>query len=72
MTAFDLSWSCDKNERKFKIFPAIFRYIKIYGLNFSKEDHIALIKLFYELITIPDLEPTRVNKCAFTLTQLLK
>ncbi|XP_076268331.1 proteasome activator complex subunit 4-like isoform X1 [Rhynchophorus ferrugineus] len=48
------------------------KYIKIYGLNFSKEDHIALIKLFYELVTIPDLEPTRVNKCAFTLTQLLK
>ncbi|XP_060526500.1 proteasome activator complex subunit 4-like [Cylas formicarius] len=48
------------------------KYIKIYGMKFSKEDHIALIKLFYELVTIPDLEPTRVNKCALTLTQLLK
>lgn len=48
------------------------RYIKIYGLKFSKEDHIALIKLFYELVTIPDLEPTRINKCATTLTNLLK
>ncbi|XP_050294149.1 proteasome activator complex subunit 4B-like [Anthonomus grandis grandis] len=48
------------------------KYIKIYGLKFSKEDHIALIKLFYELITIPDLEPTRISKCAFTLSQLLK
>ncbi|XP_018576290.1 proteasome activator complex subunit 4 [Anoplophora glabripennis] len=48
------------------------KYIKIYGMKFSKEDHIALIKLFYELVTIPDLEPTRINKCATTLIQLLK
>lgn len=41
-------------------------------MKFSKEDHIGLIKLFYELITIPDLEPTRITKCANTLTQLLK
>lgn len=31
-----------------------------------------MVKLFYELMTISDLEPTRVNKCAFTLSQLLK
>ncbi|XP_066249765.1 proteasome activator complex subunit 4B-like [Euwallacea similis] len=48
------------------------KYIKIYGMKFSKEDHISLIKLFYELMTIPDLEPTRINKCAVTLHQLLK
>ncbi|VEN57554.1 unnamed protein product [Callosobruchus maculatus] len=48
------------------------KYIKIYGHKFSKEDHIALIKLFYELIIIPDLEPTRINKCATTLSMLLK
>ncbi|KAJ8979648.1 hypothetical protein NQ317_001355 [Molorchus minor] len=48
------------------------KYIKIYGMKFSKEDHIALIRLFYELVTIPDLEPTRINKCATTLIQLLK
>nr|CAH7732828.1 unnamed protein product [Callosobruchus chinensis] len=48
------------------------KYIKIYGYKFSKEDHIALIKLFYELIIIPDLEPTRINKCATTLFTLLK
>ncbi|KAG5878460.1 hypothetical protein JTB14_022783 [Gonioctena quinquepunctata] len=41
-------------------------------MKFSKEDHIALIKLFYELVIIPDLEPTRINKCATTLIQLLK
>ncbi|KAJ8924060.1 hypothetical protein NQ315_006837 [Exocentrus adspersus] len=48
------------------------KYIKIYGMKFSKEDHVALIKLFYELVTIPDLEPTRISKCATTLIQLLK
>ena len=41
-------------------------------MKFSKEDHIGFIKLFYEMLTIPDLEPTRINKCASTLTQLLK
>lgn len=46
--------------------------MKTYGMKFSKEDHIGLIKLYYELITIPDLEPTRIMKCASTLTQLLK
>uniref|UniRef100_A0A6P7GVF6 Proteasome activator complex subunit 4B-like n=1 Tax=Diabrotica virgifera virgifera TaxID=50390 RepID=A0A6P7GVF6_DIAVI len=50
----------------------LMKYIKIYGMKFSKEDHIALIKLFYELTIIPDLEPTRINKCATTLIQLLK
>ncbi|CAH1969246.1 unnamed protein product [Acanthoscelides obtectus] len=50
----------------------LIKYIKIYGYKFSKQDHIALIKLFYELLIIPDLEPTRVNKCASTLTVLLK
>ncbi|CAG9857916.1 unnamed protein product [Phyllotreta striolata] len=50
----------------------LMKYIKIYGMKFSKEDHIALVKLFYELVVIPDLEPTRINKCATTLGQLLK
>ncbi|KAL1501106.1 hypothetical protein ABEB36_006493 [Hypothenemus hampei] len=48
------------------------RYIRIYGLKFSKEDHIALIKLFYEVITIPYLEPTVINKFATALQLLIK
>ncbi|XP_031825586.1 proteasome activator complex subunit 4A isoform X2 [Nomia melanderi] len=47
-------------------------YIKIYGLKFSKEDHILLIKLMYELVTIPDLEPYLMNGCCLTLISLLK
>ncbi|KAF5308174.1 hypothetical protein FQR65_LT06354 [Abscondita terminalis] len=48
------------------------KYTRIYGLKFSKEDHIALVKLYYELVTIPDLEPTRINKFGCTLNLLLK
>ncbi|KRT82951.1 hypothetical protein AMK59_4226 [Oryctes borbonicus] len=48
------------------------KYMKIYGLKFSKEDHICLIKLYYDLITQPNLEPTRINKFAATLSFLLK
>ncbi|XP_015588278.1 proteasome activator complex subunit 4B [Cephus cinctus] len=48
------------------------KYIKIYGLKFSKEDHILFIKLMYELITIPDLEPSLVHKFGCVLILLLK
>lgn len=46
--------------------------MRIYGMKFSKEDHIGFIKLYYELLTMPDSEPTRLSKCASTLTYLLK
>ena len=48
------------------------RYIVLYGLKFSKEDHICFIKLVYELILIPDLEPSLVALFANTLSSLLK
>ncbi|KAG8223216.1 hypothetical protein J437_LFUL003567 [Ladona fulva] len=48
------------------------KYLKLYGLKFSKEDHITFIKLMYELVTIPDLEPWIVNKFAQVLIILLK
>jgi len=41
-------------------------------MKFSKEDHIALIKLLYELIVVPDLELSLVQKFAPRLTALLK
>ena len=49
-----------------------FRYISIYGLKFGKEDHIALIKLAYELVLIPDLEPCKVHKFATMFLMLTK
>ncbi|XP_076659583.1 proteasome activator complex subunit 4A [Halictus rubicundus] len=50
----------------------LFEYINIYGLKFSKEDHILLIKLLYELVTIPDQQSYIVNGCCLVLIELLK
>lgn len=48
------------------------RYIELHGMKFSKEDHIAFVKLIYELLTIPNLDPNLVNKFSTTLILLLK
>ncbi|XP_011068182.1 PREDICTED: proteasome activator complex subunit 4B-like [Acromyrmex echinatior] len=47
-------------------------YIELYGMKFSKIDHIAFIKLMYELVTIPNLDPNLINKFSTTLVLLLK
>ncbi len=49
-----------------------FRYIRLYGFKFSKEDHISLIKIVFDLLTIPDLDYTLVQKFASLLSSLLK
>lgn len=48
------------------------RFLKLYGRRFSKEDHILFIKLLYELVTLPDLEPHMMQSFARLLIQLLK
>ncbi|XP_075982496.1 proteasome activator complex subunit 4-like isoform X2 [Anticarsia gemmatalis] len=50
----------------------LMKYIRIHGLKFSKEVHIALIKLAYELVLIPDLEPCKVHKFATMFLMLTK
>ncbi|XP_059622095.1 proteasome activator complex subunit 4-like [Phlebotomus argentipes] len=45
-------------------------YIKMYGLKFSKEDHVKFIKLFLDMICIPYLETTKLAKFCVLLTQL--
>ncbi|CAG4953561.1 unnamed protein product [Parnassius apollo] len=50
----------------------LMKYIRIYGLKFGKEDHIALVKLAYELVLIPDLEPCKVHKFATMFIMLTK
>lgn len=47
-------------------------YIKLYGLKFSKEDHIKFIKLILALIELPHLEPAKLNKLCIVLSQLLR
>lgn len=49
-----------------------FSYIRIYGLKFSKEDHVKFIKIFMEMMVIPDLGFSQVNKYCMVLTLLLK
>lgn len=44
----------------------------MYGKDFSKEDHILLIKLYYELAIIPDLEPNALLSFFRALELLLK
>ncbi|XP_002119300.2 proteasome activator complex subunit 4 [Ciona intestinalis] len=48
------------------------RYIRLYGLKFSKEDHILLVKLFYEILSIPELEFIVVDHVCSILKKLLK
>ncbi|XP_063387134.1 proteasome activator complex subunit 4B-like isoform X1 [Cydia fagiglandana] len=50
----------------------LMKYLRIYGLKFGKEDHIALIKLAYELVLIPDLEPCKIHKFATLFIMLTK
>ncbi|OAD56880.1 Proteasome activator complex subunit 4 [Eufriesea mexicana] len=47
-------------------------YINIYGLHFSKEDHILLIKLLYELVTASEIPTASTFKCLLALLLLLK
>ncbi|KAJ8044540.1 Proteasome activator complex subunit 4 [Holothuria leucospilota] len=50
----------------------LYIYIQIYGRNFSKEEHVALINLYLELVTIPDLNCTLLNRLCSVLAELLK
>nr|XP_029734187.1 proteasome activator complex subunit 4B isoform X2 [Aedes albopictus] len=50
----------------------LMKYIKLYGMKFSKEDHIKFVKLLLELISIPNLEPDKVNKFCYAITSLLR
>uniref|UniRef100_A0A8C7ZN05 Proteasome activator complex subunit 4 n=1 Tax=Oryzias sinensis TaxID=183150 RepID=A0A8C7ZN05_9TELE len=50
----------------------LFSFLKLYGRRFSKEDHILFIKLLYELVTLPNLEPNMMQCYARLLIQLLK
>lgn len=50
----------------------LYVYINMYGKDFSKEDHILLIKLYYELAIIPDLEPNALLSFFRALELLLK
>ncbi|KAL4715968.1 hypothetical protein ACJJTC_013268 [Scirpophaga incertulas] len=50
----------------------LMKYIRLHGLKIGKEDHIALIKLMYELVVIPELEPCKVHKFITIFMMLIK
>ena len=43
-----------------------------YGYNFSKEDHLELIRLFLDVILLPDLDLGSVKRLVAPLCLLLK
>lgn len=61
-----------KNGGNFEFFIFFCSYIKLYGLKFSKEDHVKLVKLFIELISVPNLEPSKLNKFCLVIGSLLR
>jgi proteasome activator subunit 4 len=44
----------------------------VYGFHFTKEDHIKLVKLLFELVTIPNLESPLLNSWSSLLIDLLR
>lgn len=50
----------------------VISYLKLYGLKFSKDDHIILIQIYIQLIHLPDLEPSKLNLFCVILLKLLR
>ena len=54
------------------IFISIFSYLRLYGRDFSKEDHVIFIELFSNLMIMPEMGPSGVKGIAMLLQKLLK
>ena len=44
----------------------------MFGLKFSKEDHVSLIRLFYQVLIQVDMDPPTIYQAAITLNTLLE
>ena len=44
----------------------------MFGLKFSKEDHVSLIRLFYQVLVQVDMDPPTMYQAAITLNTLLE
>ena len=44
----------------------------MFGLKFSKEDHVSLIQLFYQVLIQVDMDPPTIYQAAITLNTLLE
>lgn len=49
-----------------------YRYLKLFGVRLTKEDHINLVELLFQLVVIPDQEIAVTNVFASTFDRLLK
>ena len=47
-------------------------YINTFGLKFSLDDHVSLIRLFYQVLVQVDMDPPTMNQAAITLKTLLE
>ncbi|XP_035894315.1 proteasome activator complex subunit 4A-like isoform X2 [Anopheles stephensi] len=47
-------------------------YIKLYGMKFSKEDHVKFVQLLLEMLVIPKLDPDAINKISEAIFFLLR
>lgn len=41
-------------------------------MKFSKEDHVKFVNVLMQIIAIPNLDPTKLNKCCICVAQLLR
>ena len=48
------------------------KYVALYGLNFSLEDHVWFIKVLYGLITTPNIDPLNVDRYGKILISFVK
>ena len=49
-----------------------FRFLKMYGYKFSKEDHVALVNLLMSMLLTPELDPFLINRTVNNLISLMK
>ncbi len=49
-----------------------FSYIELYGLKFSKEDHVLFVQIIYDVLTLPDLPFNVFIEVYPTLRKLLR
>ncbi|XP_058119346.1 proteasome activator complex subunit 4B-like [Anopheles coustani] len=47
-------------------------YIKLYGMKFSKEDHVKFVKLMLEMLVIPKLDSDALNRISEAIYYLLR
>uniref|UniRef100_A0A182QSD1 Proteasome activator complex subunit 4 C-terminal domain-containing protein n=1 Tax=Anopheles farauti TaxID=69004 RepID=A0A182QSD1_9DIPT len=47
-------------------------YIKLYGMKFSKEDHVKFVKLMLEMLVIPKLDPDAISRISEAIFVLLR